>query len=80
MAEVYIADATGRLVMYAQLKNGSDRGSVDGIPSVSERFDRRWINAKTPIKNLYLTGTDALVHDIVGATIGGLLTAGIVNG
>ncbi|NJR76155.1 MAG: NAD(P)/FAD-dependent oxidoreductase, partial [Scytonema sp. CRU_2_7] len=58
----------------------SDKGSLYGIPSVPERFDRKWISSKTPIKNLYLTGTDALVHGIVGSTIGGVMTAGIING
>lgn len=58
----------------------SDQGSLYGISSVPERFDQKWISSKTPIKNLYLTGTDALVHGIVGATIGGVITVGIING
>jgi all-trans-retinol 13,14-reductase len=58
----------------------SDKGSLYGIPSVPERFSQKWISAKTPIKNLYLTGTDALIHGIVGATIGGVMTAGMING
>jgi all-trans-retinol 13,14-reductase len=58
----------------------SDRGSLYGIPSIPARFTQQWISAKTPIKNLYLTGADALVHGIVAAAIGGVMTAGIING
>lgn len=57
----------------------SDRGAMYGIPSVPNRFDQNWISPKTPVKNLYLTGTDAL-HGIVGAMLGGVLTAGTLNG
>ncbi|WP_439566146.1 phytoene desaturase family protein [Gloeocapsopsis crepidinum] len=58
----------------------SDRGSLYGIPAIPKRFTQEWISPKTPIKNLYLSGTDALIHGIVGATIAGVLTTGIING
>ncbi len=60
--------------------DGSDRGAIYGIPSITARFERPWIGSKTPIENLYLTGTDALGHGIIGAMMGGVQTAGILNG
>ena len=60
--------------------DGSDRGTIYGIPSIPARFERPWIGSKTPIENLYLTGTDALGHGIIGAMMGGVQTAGILNG
>jgi len=58
----------------------SDRGAIYGIPAVPKRLDAKWIEAKTPIDNLYLTGTDASIHGIMGAAMGGVTTAGILNG
>lgn len=60
--------------------DASDRGAIYGIPAVPERFGKKWRNAKTPIKNLYLTGMDVVSLGIMGATIGGITTAGIING
>ncbi len=58
----------------------SDRGAIYGIPSIPARLEQPWIGSKTPIENLYLTGTDALGHGIIGAMMGGVQTAGILNG
>ncbi len=60
--------------------NASDRGSIYGIPCVPERLEQPWIAAKTPIKNLYLTGTDTFAPGIVGAMMGGVKTACLMNG
>lgn len=76
------------LIEYAELStplsieyfDASDRGAVYGIPCVPERFDQPWIGAKTPIKNLYLTGTDAFSLGIMGAMMGGVKTAGLIQG
>ncbi|MBE9213621.1 hypothetical protein IQ247_13250 [Plectonema cf. radiosum LEGE 06105] len=38
--------------------DASDRGAVYGIPCILQRLDQSWIGARTPIKNLYLTGAD----------------------
>ncbi|MDJ0713742.1 MAG: NAD(P)-binding protein [Prochloraceae cyanobacterium] len=43
-------------------------------------LDAEWIDAKTPIENLYLTGTDVSGHGILGAALGGVVTAGVLNG
>ncbi len=76
------------LIAYSELStpltveyfNGSDRGAIYGIPAIPTRLDAKWIDAKTPIKNLYLTGTDVFCHGILGAAMGGTITAGALNG
>jgi phytoene dehydrogenase-like protein len=76
------------LIEYAELStpltvehfDGSDRGAIYGIPCVPERLDQDWIGARTPIKNLYLTGADALSPGIMGAMMGGVKTAGLLHG
>ncbi len=76
------------LIVYSELStplsvehfDRSDRGAIYGIPPIPKRLDAEWIGAKTPIKNLYLTGTDVSGHGILGAAFGGVVTAGILNG
>ena len=76
------------LIEYAELStpltteyfSASDRGSIYGIPCVPERLEQPWIAAKTPVKNLYLTGTDTFSPGIVGAMMGGVKTACLMNG
>ncbi|MFM7529753.1 MAG: phytoene desaturase family protein [Nodosilinea sp.] len=76
------------LIEYAELStpltvehfDASDRGAIYGIPCVPERLDQSWIGARTPIKNLYLTGADTFSLGIMGAMMGGVKTAGILNG
>jgi all-trans-retinol 13,14-reductase len=76
------------LIEYAELStplttehfNSSDRGSIYGIPCIPERLEQSWIAASTPIKNLYLTGTDTFSLGIVGSMMGGVKTACMING
>ena len=76
------------LIEYAELStpltiehfNASDRGSIYGIPCVPARLTQPWIAAKTPIKNLYLTGTDTFSPGIVGSMMGGVKTTILVGG
>ncbi|MGB8699128.1 MAG: NAD(P)/FAD-dependent oxidoreductase [Thermosynechococcaceae cyanobacterium] len=76
------------LIEYAELSTpltvehfgASDRGAIYGIPCIPERLDQSWIGTRTPIKNLYLTGADAFSLGIMGAMMGGVKTAGILNG
>jgi all-trans-retinol 13,14-reductase len=60
--------------------DASDRGAIYGIPCIPERWEKKWLSAKTPIQNLYLTGMDVVPLGIMGATIGGITTAGVING
>jgi len=57
-----------------------DFGVYYGIPSNPERFRQKWLRVKTPIKNLFLTGSDVCVLGIVGALMGGVATASYLNG
>ena len=59
---------------------GHEKGYIYGLPVTPERYKLNWLGARTPIKNLYLTGVDTLVHGVVGGMLGGALTAGIVMG
>ncbi len=76
------------LIAYSELSTpltveyfaASDKGAIYGIPAMPKRLNVDWIDAKTPIKNLYLTGTDAFSHGILAAMMGGVMTVGIVNG
>jgi all-trans-retinol 13,14-reductase len=58
----------------------SPKGAFYGIPAIPERLGKRWVEAKAPIKNLYLTGQDVISLGIVGAMMGGVKTAGLING
>ena len=60
--------------------DASDRGAIYGIPYVPERLGKKWLRAETPIKNLYLTGMDIVCSGIMPAMIGGIKTAGVING
>jgi len=76
------------LIEYAELAtpltvehfDASDRGAIYNIPCVPERLGKSWIGSKTPIQNLYLTGSDAMSLGILGAMMGGVKTAGILTG
>jgi all-trans-retinol 13,14-reductase len=76
------------LIEYAELATpltfehfgASDRGAIYGIPCTTKRFDLPWANARTPIKNLYLTGVDTFPNGIMGAMMGGVKTAGLIDG
>ncbi len=48
-------------------------GEVYGLPALPDRFERRWLGPRTPIKGLYLAGADVLAHGMVGAMSGGLV-------
>jgi phytoene dehydrogenase-like protein len=78
----------GDLVEYAELStpltvehfDASDRGAIYGIPCIPQRLGKPWVRSRTPIKNLYLTGADTLALGIMGAMMGGVKTAGLLNG
>jgi phytoene dehydrogenase-like protein len=76
------------LVDYAELSTpltvrdftGHKFGALYGIPATVETFrDKTW-DPHTPVKNLYLTGTDVVTLGIVGAAFGGLVTASHLYG
>jgi all-trans-retinol 13,14-reductase len=50
-------------------------GAIYGYPGTPERYRKTWLAAATPVRNLYLTGTDAGSLGIMGALMGGVATA-----
>lgn len=60
--------------------DASDRGAIYGMPWVPERFEAPWMGSRTPVKNLYVAGADALCHGIVPSLMGGIKAAGVACG
>ena len=54
---------------------GHLRGTICEIPATPERFRLSWLKVATPVKNLYLTGTDVAALGILGALMGGVATS-----
>jgi all-trans-retinol 13,14-reductase len=63
-----------------ELFTAAPSGSIYGYPATPEKYRNLWLGPATPIRNLYLTGSDAAVLGIMGALIGGVLTASRVLG
>lgn len=59
---------------------GHRNGGIYGYPATPDRFRRSWLTARTPVRGLYLTGTDAGMLGIVGAMMGGVVTAATLMG
>jgi phytoene dehydrogenase-like protein len=55
-------------------------GAIYGIPADPDRFKKKYVSNKTPIKNCYLTGADAGISGIAGTMMSGLTTASIIGG
>ena len=51
------------------------RGEMYGLRHDRQRFDQSWLQAKTRVPGLYLTGQDLLSCGIVGAMMAGCMTA-----
>ena len=59
---------------------GHPHGSVYGVPATPERFRLPYLRVVTPVQNLYLTGADVASLGIVGAMMGGVVTAAHLMG
>lgn len=78
----------GDLVEYSELAtpltfehfSAARSGMIYGYPATPERYAKAWLGPRTPIQNLYLTGTDASLLGIMGALMGGVLTASLLLG
>src|SRR5262245_37536101 len=53
-------------------------GEVYGISHTPDRFRRRFLRPATPIRNLYLTGSDVLTEGVTGAMFGGVVAASAI--
>lgn len=77
-----------RLVVYKEMaspltfKHFTNRmgGAFYGLPGIPDRYKIKEIRVKTPIKGLFLTGTDILSNGILPALITGMATASYING
>lgn len=76
------------LVEYAELSTpltsehftDTKYGNIYGVLASPQRYGYRWLGVRTPVKNLYISGTDAAGHGITGALMGGVLAAARVLG
>jgi len=55
-------------------------GAIYGYPGTPAKYTTAWLGPRTPIRNLYLTGTDAALLGIMGALMGGVVTASCLLG
>ena len=78
----------GELVEYAELGTpltfeyftAAPFGAIYGYPATPEKYSQAWLGPRTPVRNLYLTGSDVVLLGIMGALMGGVLTASCVLG
>jgi all-trans-retinol 13,14-reductase len=54
------------------------KGEIYGIAHTPERFRNQLLSARTPVKNLYLTGQDVVTASIAGGLMGGVLCASAI--
>ena len=53
-------------------------GELYGLDHSPARFQQRWLQPRTPIDDLYLTGQDVITAGVTGGLMAGLLTASVV--
>jgi len=57
-----------------------DQGELYGIDHDPERYEHKFLQPRTPIKNFYLTGQDIVTCGVAGALFAGFLTASTITG
>lgn len=57
-----------------------EKGELYGIDHDPGRYEQRFLQPRTPIKNFYLTGQDVVTAGIGGALFAGFLTASTMTG
>ena len=57
---------------------GRTHGNGYGLKNTPQRYAQAWLQPKTPIEGLYLTGQDILTPGITSAAESGLITASII--
>lgn len=56
-----------------------DKGEIYGIDHTPDRFRQKFLQPRTPIKGLYLTGQDIVTAGVGGALFAGLITASAIT-
>jgi all-trans-retinol 13,14-reductase len=56
-----------------------ERGAVYGLATTPARFASRALDIRTPVPGLLLTGQDVVTPGVVGALMGGILSAAVVE-
>ena len=59
---------------------GRKYGTSYGLKCSPRRYELRWLKAKSPVENLYLSGQDVACPGIVGAMMGGVAAAAQLAG
>jgi all-trans-retinol 13,14-reductase len=57
-----------------------DKGEIYGIDHTPDRFRQKFLQPRTPIKGLYLTGQDIVTAGVGGALFSGLITSSAITG
>jgi all-trans-retinol 13,14-reductase len=57
----------------------SEEGAIYGLEPTPDRFSCRALRPRTPVKGLYLSGSDVGTLGVVGAMIGGIFTAAAIE-
>jgi all-trans-retinol 13,14-reductase len=73
----------GDLVEYSELATpltfehftAAPSGAIYGYPAIPDKYGKAWLGPTTPIRNLYLTGSDVALLGIMGASMGAVVTA-----
>ena len=55
-------------------------GELYGIDHDPQRYENRFLQPRTPIRNFYLTGQDVVTAGVAGALFAGFLTASAITG
>jgi all-trans-retinol 13,14-reductase len=50
-------------------------GAIYGLEPTPERYKNPWLRPRTPVRNLFLSGSDMATVGVIGAMVGGLLAA-----
>ncbi len=57
-----------------------EQGELYGLEHTPERYKQKFLNPRTPIKGLYLTGQDIVTAGVGGALFSGFITATAITG
>ncbi len=55
-------------------------GELYGIDHDTKRYNQKFLQPRTPVKNLFLTGQDIVSCGVGGALFSGLITASVISG